>query len=199
MNGDSNEISAQERAQIEHARQEIAAGTFRPDEDAGAEHSVTDRARGIRLIDPTDRFIFTHSPNGDIHMMDTKPVTGSPPRAAALETSPHAFKPSAPSGGNITITSGYVNSLPVTGADGSTTWSVGTAEKYWVATTTNSSGIATSATVARGSSVPSDTATLGHQILFEVDATGKVTAQHVVTSLRHQRCGGSVHLFGGLG
>jgi hypothetical protein len=56
--------------------------------------------------------------------------------------------------------------------------------------------VATAAAVARGASVPSDTATLAHQILFEVDAAGIVTSQHVRGSLRHQRCGATNHLFG---
>lgn len=112
---------------------------------------------------------------------------------------PHAFKPTLPAGGNITITSGFVNSLPVTGT-GSTTWSVGSAYKYWVKTTTSSAGVATSAEVERGTgSVPSDSATEGYQILFEVDTVGNVTTQHVFSSLRHQRCGSSTHIFGGLG
>jgi len=113
---------------------------------------------------------------------------------------PHAYKPTLPSGGNIRIASGYLNSLPATGADGVTEWSVGTAYKYWLKTTTNSSGIATAAVVERGTgAVPADSATVGHQILFEVDAAGVVTSQHVRSSLRHTRCGPTEHLFGGLG
>lgn len=73
MNEPENDYLPGEREALEKTRSEIAAGTFRPDDETGAEPAVTDRAKGVRIIDPTDRFVFTHSPNGDIHLLDTEP------------------------------------------------------------------------------------------------------------------------------
>lgn len=115
-----------------------------------------------------------------------------------ISPAPHAFQPSIVSGG-ITITSGYVNGIEATGADDTTVWTVGSVYLYWVKVTTDEDGIATAADVERGSSLPTATETEGYQVLFEVDATGRVTSQHVTSSLAHQMCGEEVHLFGGLG
>lgn len=119
------------------------------------------------------------------------------PRKAGVGP-PHSFKPTKLSGGKIRIAPGFVNTIPVEGAD-ETEWSTGTPYTYWVAVTVDSGGLATAAEVGRGATVPDDTPTLAHQPLFDVDAVGAVIAQHVVTSLRHQKCGANVHLFGGLG
>lgn len=140
-------------------------------------------------------------PSTEFILFDQRPLGGgggSSGNASAVQI-PHAFQPSF-TGSGITITSGYVNSIPVTGADGTTVWSVGSAYKYYVEVTTGTDGLATAAEMKRTTgTIPTHTATAGFQILFEVDATGRVTSQHATSSLAHQMCGEEMHLFGGLG
>lgn len=122
-------------------------------------------------------------------------VLGGDGRDAVSLMTSHAFQPTFASGG-IVISYGHINTVPASGADGSTVWGVGSAYVYWVKVTTNSEGIATAAVVERGAALPADSETVGYQALFEVDATGRVTSQHVTNSLGHRRCAGS-HLFWG--
>lgn len=109
----------------------------------------------------------------------------------------HAFEVLKVTGG-IAFRSAYVNSLPVTNADGTTVSTIGTAYKYYVNVTVSSAGVATSAILQRTTgSIPTDTATAAYQIIVEVDTAGSPTSKHVFSSLRHVKCGAE-HQFGGL-
>ena len=109
----------------------------------------------------------------------------------------------------VRIKFGMVNSLTPTGMGGTDPdlLLTVTATKYVVLeVTTVADGIATSAAISLQTTVAADTATSAKQALGLVTytaAAGAVPAsiafsQVVAGSLRHQRCGGAQHLFGGV-
>lgn len=116
----------------------------------------------------------------------------------------HAFKLSdATSGGatKVKIQFGMVNSITPGGMGGSPpdlTLSVGSSGYVVLAVSINLSGVATSASISIAGSIPSDSSSSAHIALGYVtrSSTSVTCSQSVSSSLWHQMCGGTTHLFG---
>ncbi|MFA6289447.1 MAG: hypothetical protein WC661_18860 [Opitutaceae bacterium] len=91
----------------------------------------------------------------------------------------------------LRIRAAYLNAISVATTGDAVDYDIGTAELFWLDTTANASGVATAAAIGHGASLPVDTSTHGYQPLFNVDAAGAVTSQHVKGSLRHRMCAGT--------
>lgn len=137
---------------------------------------------GIKVIPSDSNIVFNYS--------------GSVTEGTGSVGEPHAFKPFV-TGSNIVIRKGYVNSLEVTGADGYTTWNTGSVYLYWVELSVDPAGDPVDGFVDRGTTLPTDTEDTAYIPLFNINATGTVTSQHVRSSLNYAMCAG-YHQIGGM-
>lgn len=119
---------------------------------------------------------------------------------AAESTLRHSFVPyvSPDDSGKLRITTGYVNTLEVEGADDLEEFDIVSGhEVFWVRVEVDEDGVAISAEVQHGGDVPDNTEEYGYQPIFEVNDGNVPSAQFVRSSLSHAMCNGQ-HQFGGL-
>jgi hypothetical protein len=134
------------------------------------------------------------------------PFTRSRPVQSSPAVSTHPVKLSdatAAEVAKVKIQFGMVNGIIPGGmgdpSETSLTLTVASSGLVVLAVTTNTTGVATSATIYISANSPADTSTLGHIALgYVTKNTGPVSvtcSQSVSGSLQHQKCGYS-HLFG---
>lgn len=189
--------SDEETAMIKHAVENLG----KDDADYAASFFAEGFRRrfGISLrTEPADMAFFEYSPSGEIIIRFKKQEVAAVSLAAPAER--YAFQLYIDADGDVAVRAGTVNLIEVDETDEGISPSNGL--KLWIKVVVDEDGIAISAIIQSGSAYPEDDEENGYQPLGSLTVTdGNVILPPPIVhgGLRHQMCGASIHLFGGLG